>query len=460
MEGHARVLAYREIEEVRNKRRMPPEASRDVRLTPSSATAAAAPAAAKERPETPRAGLEKRRLDGAESKMGMKSPRLSPGPSAKRSAEVDVRDLDVERLLERPDDVGASSSGGPGERVAPPRDDPVGERVAPPQGDHADADVQVMSLSPAQARREEDEKQKIYRDWVEGCLRLHERDASRDDSPMRLRIWPIFSPPRFTEAAAQYRLKPGVAVDLVTGWDLLRPEHEQELERVQSSDLPWLLTVSPRCDPFSPLLNLSARARSDESRDQQQYDGGRHFLHEHPRSETSWREPCIQELIKLPGVVHVDGAMCRWEMQLPEKYRNHPDSDVPEYVKKPTGWITNCPMLADVLGQGCSNDDGNRPQHNHSWLIGGVAKFAARYPPKLVAAVLRALRQQLRHDGTLNSLEELSGPYPEHEVVPEHWRELLDEGGKFYDDVHGGILDSKLVIAARALELEWIHREG
>ena len=61
----------------------------------------------------------------------------------------------------------------------------------------------------------------------------------------------IFLPPRFIAKAKSFGLKPGVAIDLSvirldTGvaWDLLKDEDEAELERIQKSEQPWLLTGS------------------------------------------------------------------------------------------------------------------------------------------------------------------------------------------------------------------------
>ena len=49
----------------------------------------------------------------------------------------------------------------------------------------------------------------------------------------------------------------GFAVDLMTQrrdgqfWDLSKKEHQEELEKIQREQDPYLLTGSPPCDPFS-----------------------------------------------------------------------------------------------------------------------------------------------------------------------------------------------------------------
>ena len=58
------------------------------------------------------------------------------------------------------------------------------------------------------------------------------------------------------------------------------------------------------------------------------------------------------------------------------------------------------------------------------------------YPPKLIATILKALREQLR------ALEEIAGPVPE---IPLEYDQILKDGGRFWDDVNGGYLPEDLV---------------
>jgi hypothetical protein len=81
-------------------------------------------------------------------------------------------------------------------------------------------------------------------------------------------------------------------------------------------------------------------------------------------------------------------------------------------------------------------------------LIGGNAAGAAKYPPKLVEAVLRGLRRQLGADGVLNELEAVSaGPVAEQRETPE------GEWSHFWDHVNGGYLNTEMVKKAREEEL-------
>ena len=141
-----------------------------------------------------------------------------------------------------------------------------------------------------------------------------------------------------------------------------------------------------------------------------QYDAGRWFLHEAPWSATSWKDPEVQELLSRKGVRIVRGPMCRWGMVSTDK-RGLP---VPGtgFVWKETGWMTNCGALATLLEGECSNQTGKAPWHRHVHLIGGLARQAAIYPPKLVKAVLRCLKAQLEGKGEISSAEfNSSGPY-------------------------------------------------
>ena len=177
-------------------------------------------------------------------------------------------------------------------------------------------------------------------------------------------VMEVFSPPWFTEAAKRHGLRPGIAVDLSTcrpsdgvGWELLRKEDQAELDEIIEKDEPWLLTGSPRCDPFSQEQYLNRATTDEKVRERRllegregllvaikaytnQHDAGRYFLHEHPATATSWREQGMVDLMSREGVYYAQGPMCRYGLQLPEKYRDESDG-VPEYVRKETGFVTN-----------------------------------------------------------------------------------------------------------------------
>ena len=70
------------------------------------------------------------------------------------------------------------------------------------------------------------------------------------------------------------------------------------------------------------------------------------------------------------------------------------------------------------------------------------------YPPKFIATVLKALREQLKENDQLNVVEKIAGPARE---IPREYNQNL-EGGRFWDDVNGGYLPEDLVLAARREE--------
>ena len=78
------------------------------------------------------------------------------------------------------------------------------------------------------------------------------------------------------------------------------------------------------------------------------------------------------------------------------------------------------------------------------------------YPPKLIAKILKAFREQLNESDQLHSVEEIAGPVPE---IPLEYDQIL-KGGRFWDDVNGGYLPEDLVLAARREEIHWVHFEG
>ena len=71
-----------------------------------------------------------------------------------------------------------------------------------------------------------------------------------------------------------------------------------------------------------------------------------------------------------------------------------------------------------------------------------------KYPPTLIATILKALREQLKDNDQLNAVEEVAGPVPESQIL---------KGGRFWDDVNGGCLPEDLVLAARREVIDWAH---
>ena len=123
---------------------------------------------------------------------------------------------------------------------------------------------------------------------------------------------------------------------------------------------------------------------------------GPYFLHEYPKGSSSVHEPCLESLLRTPGVYLVEGPMCAWGMTSKDEHGEG-------LVKKETCWVTNSEHIARELDQECSNvrsqQVGERLPavwHRHVHLINQRAHKARIYPPLLVAGILRGARAQLQ----------------------------------------------------------------
>ena len=126
---------------------------------------------------------------------------------------------------------------------------------------------------------------------------------------------------------------------------------------------------------------------------------------------------------------------------------------VERLAQKPTGWMTNSPCTAAALCKKCDNETLlEAERHRHASLMGGRASPMERYPPKLVAAVLKALRADLVLDGSLGALE-ARPTVEEQDAVT-----TAAKGGEYktvLDRVTGEVLDPASVAAAREEEMKY-----
>ena len=118
----------------------------------------------------------------------------------------------------------------------------------------------------------------------------------------RVDVAEIYSPVRVTEECNKFGLKPGEAMDLMTGWDFRRPEDKDRALRYIREEKPKLVIGSPMCKMFSQLQHLSPwndkkQERWVEDRRhiefvcqiyRMQMQSGNWFLHEHPAGASSW----------------------------------------------------------------------------------------------------------------------------------------------------------------------------
>ena len=84
----------------------------------------------------------------------------------------------------------------------------------------------------------------------------------------------------------------------------------------------------------------------------EQIAGERYFLHAHPMYATSWSLPCIEELMQHPDVQRVRADQCQFGAAIQSgEHRGDP-------IMKPSGFMTNAPMIARVLDVQCGSRDG------------------------------------------------------------------------------------------------------
>ena len=180
-----------------------------------------------------------------------------------------------------------------------------------------------------------------------------------------------------------------------------------------------------------------------------QHLADRDWLQEHPGGHASWREPTMTKFTKESTTCFVKGPVCRWNVQ---KTR----SESSAYVRKTTGFFTNSWRFRIALES--YFEEHAQEVWERNWMSPEMqTSFLNIYPPKLIATILKALREQLKKNDQLNAADEIAGPVPE---IPLENDQILKEGGQFWDDVNGEYLPEDLVLAGRRDEIDWVHSEG
>ena len=172
-----------------------------------------------------------------------------------------------------------------------------------------------------------------------------------------------------------------------------------------------------------------------------QVNQGRFFLHEHPRTATSWQAPSVERVARLPGVSKVHAHMCPFDMRVLFEGSQ-------KLVFKPTTWMSNSPCILKELNKQCTNTGDPLTDHKHADLKGGRAHYAQIYPEKLCLAILKGLRKELMANkhmilGSIGTTCEDPS-----ERAYQDYLALLGAGG-FIDDVTGQTLPPELVRAGR-----------
>ena len=100
-------------------------------------------------------------------------------------------------------------------------------------------------------------------------------------------------------------------------------------------------------------------------------------------------------------------------------------SESSEYVRKTTGFFTNSWRIKIALES--YFEEHAQEVWERNWMNPErQTTLLNTYPPKLIATILKALREQLEENDQLNAVEEIAGPVPE---IPLEYDQILKGGG-------------------------------
>jgi hypothetical protein len=195
--------------------------------------------------------------------------------------------------------------------------------------------------------------------------RSYKREARRS---ARVLVSEIYSPPRVTALIRRAKMRhimPGFALDLTVTdphdgrpWDFSLPEKRDRAKTILKQQRPYCLIGSPMCTKFSTWQALNAAKCSDKNLVEKarqdaivhmdfvaelytiQLEEKRYFLHEHPRFATSWSLPSIEAILRRAEVLPARGDQCQYGAEI----QSGEGAGSP--VMKPTGFMTNSPMMA------------------------------------------------------------------------------------------------------------------
>jgi hypothetical protein len=237
-----------------------------------------------------------------------------------------------------------------------------------------------------------------------------------DSGTAKAKVAELYSPPRVTEQISSLphvALEPGLTFDLRMGkdgksWDFRKEADRARARKLISQEKPFIVIGSPPCTDFSSwntrlnhkrMSTEEVRRRKVEAETlmgfaievyEHQLRHGRHFLHEHPASATSWALPKMAELRKKKGVGEVVGHLCQYGLTTQAGGDKAP-------ALKPTRFLSSAEEVLKLLGRKCTRE------HKHQRLAQGRTRDAAVYPPELCRAMLRGIEAQRRREGHVHS---------------------------------------------------------
>ena len=103
-------------------------------------------------------------------------------------------------------------------------------------------------------------------------------------------------------------------------------------------------------------------------------------------------------------------------------------SESSEYMRKTTGFFTN--SWRNKIALESYFEEHSQEIWERNWMNPEMqTTLWNTYLPKLIATILKALREQLKENAQLNADEEIAGPAPE---GPLEYDEILKDGGQFW----------------------------
>ena len=112
-----------------------------------------------------------------------------------------------------------------------------------------------------------------------------------------------------------------------------------------------------------------------------------------------------EEFTKESTTYSVKGSLCRWNVQKMQ-------SGSSEYVRKTTGFVTHSWRIKIAMES--YFEEHAQEVWNVNWMNPEMqTTLLNTYAPKLIATILKALRERLTENDPLNAVEEIAGPVPE-----------------------------------------------
>ena len=227
------------------------------------------------------------------------------------------------------------------------------------------------------------------------CVDIDEREA-QEISSLLLEIGTVtrdcVNPQRIAVSQCEkLGLRPGFVVDLNAlkpwngvAWNMCTQGGDELMDSFDKED-PELVIGSSSCD-VSDFLKGSKRALEKQTDFHacarayaRQHQRGKVLLHEAPTGSTSWKDKDIPRVASFP----------RWKVC-------KGDVNSAGFIRQATGWMTNDEQLARALADQCDScghcsGDWTRGES----FAGGLGRNGAIFPPRLVASVLKVIKQNM-----------------------------------------------------------------